>query len=471
MTTNPGARSAEATSLDGRTFTFETDRAVPFRAGDMVLLRAAGAAALGQVRRTTAGTHGGTSHGEGAVLMALDADGAPVRGEVPPFLDATIDGAPASLLAAFQHAAGATLPVGSWRGSTVDAVALLRAGGFNRHTFLCGQSGSGKTYALGVLLEQLLLATDLRLVVLDPNADFVRLGEVRPDAPGPASDRLGGGAVRVLRADGSGGEPLRMRFATMPARAQAALLQLDPVADRGEYSQFLRTVASLKDGSVPHLVAHLLDGSADERALGQRIENLGMQDWEVWARDLPSAAEVIREGPRATVLDLGGFHHPLEPLAVSLDVLEDLWARRAERVPTLVVIDEAHNLCSAEPGVAVQERVTERIAQIAAEGRKYGLWLLLSTQRPSKIHPQVLSQCDNLALMRMNSTADLDELAAVFGFVPPAMLQASPHFLQGEMLLAGAFVPVPTLARVGARLTFEGGSDVPVPLSGLTRHG
>ena len=58
----------------------------------------------------------------------------------------------------------------------------LDAGGFDRHTFLCGQSGSGKTYSLGVVLEQLLLETDLQIVVLDPNSDFVRLGQLRPDA-------------------------------------------------------------------------------------------------------------------------------------------------------------------------------------------------------------------------------------------------------------------------------------------------
>ena len=51
----------------------------------------------------------------------------------------------------------------------------LDAGGFDRHTFFCGQSGSGKTYALGTALERLLLETTLRLVVLDPNLDFVRL--------------------------------------------------------------------------------------------------------------------------------------------------------------------------------------------------------------------------------------------------------------------------------------------------------
>ena len=52
----------------------------------------------------------------------------------------------------------------------------LDAGGFDRHTFLCGQSGSGKTYSLGVMLEQILHETSLRIVVLDPNSDFVRLG-------------------------------------------------------------------------------------------------------------------------------------------------------------------------------------------------------------------------------------------------------------------------------------------------------
>ena len=74
----------------------------------------------------------------------------------------------------------------------------LDAGAFDRHTFLCGQSGSGKTYALGTILERLLAETSLRLVILDPNSDFVRLAELRDDAgddgapatpPRPGRDR------------------------------------------------------------------------------------------------------------------------------------------------------------------------------------------------------------------------------------------------------------------------------------------
>ena len=76
----------------------------------------------------------------------------------------------------------------------------------------------------------------------------------------------------------------------------------------------------------------------------------------------------------------------------------------------------------------------------------------------------MLSQCDNLVLMRMNSPGDLAELGTVFGFAPPAMLRSSPFFVQGEAL-AGGFVPTPAVVRMGGRLTVEGGSDVAVPVS------
>ncbi|HWH99438.1 MAG TPA: DUF87 domain-containing protein [Propionibacteriaceae bacterium] len=60
--------------------------------------------------------------------------------------------------------------------------AILDSGWLGRHTFMCGQSGSGKTYALGLLLERVLAETTIRIVVLDPNSDYVRLAHVREGA-------------------------------------------------------------------------------------------------------------------------------------------------------------------------------------------------------------------------------------------------------------------------------------------------
>ena len=116
----------------------------------------------------------------------------------------------------------------------------LDAGGFDRHSFLCGQSGSGKTYSLGVILEQLLLETTLRVVVLDPNSDFVALGQTRDDISDVVVERHAANAGVVVRSAGTEDGRLQLRFADLDPRTQAALLRLDPIADRGEYSSSCR---------------------------------------------------------------------------------------------------------------------------------------------------------------------------------------------------------------------------------------
>jgi DNA helicase HerA-like ATPase len=183
----------------------------------------------------------------------------------------------------------------------------------------------------------------------------------------------------------------------------------------------------------------------------------------VWAGPRAAVTEIVDTRPDATVVDLGGFSYPDEYLVVAMALLDDLWAKRETRRPVLIVIDEAHNLCAPDATGPLQRAVRDRIIQIAAEGRKFGLWLLLSTQRPSKVHPNIISQCDNLALMKITSPMDLDELSTIFGFVPTAMLQRSTRFRQGEALFAGGFVPAPTMISMGSRLTREGGIDVDVP--------
>ena len=463
------ASQATAESRDGRGFTFHADATDGVAPGDMVVITATDSVrVLGQVVDVVEPTGDDAMTGFGVVIGTLGEAGAVQRGDRPPFRGAAMGLAGPTELGGLHGAAAGTLTIGTWRTGDVGAEASLRAGGFNRHTFLCGQSGSGKTYALGVLLERLLLQTDLRMAVFDPNADFVHLGSTLPGVAEADARRIADRGVRVLRSNSTrteGDEPLRMRFRTMTRQAQAATLQLDPVRDQDEYNAFISFLTQIG----PHtemgaMLALLRSGTPGQLSLAQRMENLGMLDWQVWARDLPSAADIVTGGNGVTVMDLGGFGDPAEPVAICLEVVDELWSQRDRRVPTLLVIDEAHNLCGTEPASPVAQRLLDRLIQVAAEGRKYGLWLLLSSQRPSKIHPQILSQCDNLMLMRMNSPDDVAELGQAFGFAPKSMLRASNAFVQGEALLAGGFAPVPMLVQMRERLTRQGGSDVAVPL-------
>ena len=369
---------------------------------------------------------------------------------------------------AVQHllsGADPELHLGHLAGQDSVRVALV-PNRLNRHTFWCGQSGSGKTYALGVLLERILLTTRLPIVVFDPNSDFVRLHEQAVEANALQAEALGGRDVVILRPDDEE-IPLRVRFTALTSRAKAAVLRLDPVVDRAEYNALLRLFSGDFDtvdaGQILPYLRSL--GDPDAEALAQRIENLGVIEWtRTWALGAVPATDVIARRPAATVLDLGGYERPEEQLTVALAVLDDLWARRAERRPLLIVVDEAHNLCPPDPETPLGIAVRDRLIQIAAEGRKYGLWLLLSTQRPSKVHPGIVSQCDNLTLMRMNSREDLEQLGSAFGFVPRGLLAQAARFRQGEALLAGGFVPMPSIVQMRTRVTPQGGTDVPVPM-------
>jgi DNA helicase HerA-like ATPase len=243
------------------------------------------------------------------------------------------------------------------------------------------------------------------------------------------------------------------------------MMRLDPLIDREEYNTLLHFEELFSQRPLDQLLPTLRESDDPaHNSLGLRLENLGLLTWEIWAMGQPAATDIIESRPSATVLDLGGFRSNEEPLVVALSVLDELWSRRNERRPVLVVIDEAHNLCSPDIVSPLLTAVRERLIQIAAEGRKYGLWLLISTQRPSRIHPSIISQCDNLALMKMSSQGDLDELARIFSFAPPSLLTLATQFRQGEALFAGGFAPVPTTVRVRKRLTHEGGRDVGVPL-------
>jgi DNA helicase HerA-like ATPase len=263
---------------------------------------------------------------------------------------------------------------------------LADAGGFSRHTFLCGQSGSGKTYSLGVILERLLIETDLRVIVLDPNSDFVRLHRLRPAADPALASRYEqpAGAIAVYSAHASGERRLRLHAAEVDPAAQAASLRLDPIADRDEYAALAAFLASQNTFTI-----EALSGSdrPEARRLGLRLANLGVDRYAVWAHgEAGSVLDAVHDdNVRCVVIDLGSLPSRDEQSLVAAAVLGDLWRRRTERRPVLIVIDEAHNVCPASPADPLVALATDHAVRIAAEGRKFGLYLLVSTQRPQKI--------------------------------------------------------------------------------------
>jgi hypothetical protein len=451
-----------ATSVDGRRFSFQASlHGLELEAGAYVSIESGDSTGLGQVLSLELRNQEMTSPGLPQVrVRAGGGDGVVLDGDGRPFHDALVRPASPDEVAEWLdrvRPGRASLDVGELALAPGVPFALDGAG-FGRHTFLCGQSGSGKTYSLGVLLERLLMETSLRVVVLDPNSDYVRLGDARADADPATMERFAtvAGSVAV-RSGMSGDDRIRVRFRELSPAQQAALLRLDPLTDRQEYAEL---TALVEDQGI-RSVADLKEVESD--ALRLRAGNLGVEAYGIWPG--PEGESLVAEledpgGPRCLVVDLGSLGTREEQAIVAGAVLERLWRRRAARQPIAIVIDEAHNVCPADPADPITALATEDAIRIAGEGRKFGLYLIVVTQRPQKVHENVVSQCDNLALMRMNSTADLAHVGRVFSFIPPGLLDRATTLRQGEALVAGKISSHPALIRFGARLSHEGGADV-----------
>jgi hypothetical protein len=110
------------------------------------------------------------------------------------------------------------------------------------------------------------------------------------------------------------------------------------------------------------------------------------------------------------------------------------------RQPLLITLEEAHNyLRSGEHSIA--SRTVQRIAK---EGRKYGVGLLLVTQRPSELDETVLSQCGTIIALRMNNTKDRGYVAAAIQDELQAIVELLPSLRTGEGIISGEGVSIPS---------------------------
>jgi hypothetical protein len=464
-----------ATSVDGRQFTFHASlHQLLLQTGGYVVLDGDRQRELGQILTmrpdsVPATNVGADATGTSMLIRIARGEGVILDGDFQSFHDALVRPAePGEVEAWFERVRPnrSALTIGELL-LAPGVAAALDAGGFNRHTFMCGQSGSGKTYSLGLILERLLLGTSLRMVILDPNSDYVRLSELREDADPVVAAEYAAAAsgVSVWRNNPPVEHPLRLQFADVDPATQGAVLGLDPIRDREEYAALSGILAAREKGRplVSGLDAMLSSDNPDVRRLGLRAANLGILGWSIWSSGQGRSLVEELENPttRCLVVDLGSLDTISEQRLVSETVLSTLWRIRARREPCLVVIDEAHNVCPSQPTDAVTALATNYAALIAAEGRKFGLYLLTSTQRPQKVHEEVLSQCDNLLLMRMNSEADLAYLRDVFSFVPAGLVQRATTFGLGQSLVAGKFFPHASYVQFGQRFSQEGGADIP----------
>lgn len=172
-----------------------------------------------------------------------------------------------------------------------------------------------------------------------------------------------------------------------------------------------------------------------------------------------------RREPRGnlTIVDLSGV--PFDIVDITVAVLTRLlfdynfWSPPSQRHPVLLVFEEAHNYI---PRVSAERSFAKHIVErVAKEGRKYGVTAMIVSQRPSELSETVLSQCNNMVVMRMNNPDDQAYVRKVVSDQFANLIRMLPILRPGEAFVIGEAVlmPLRTLIDLPARLPRSGDVD------------
>lgn len=113
--------------------------------------------------------------------------------------------------------------------------------------------------------------------------------------------------------------------------------------------------------------------------------------------------------------------------------------------PVHLILDEAHRYIRKDADYIMRENIFEKIAR---EGRKYSLYLIVSSQRPSELSQTVLSQCGNYIVHRIQNEVDMKYIYSVLPYFSDDYITKIKQAVPGEALIFGNCVPMPLMVKV-----------------------
>lgn len=176
-------------------------------------------------------------------------------------------------------------------------------------------------------------------------------------------------------------------------------------------------------------------------------------------------ATISGQESNITVIDLSGI--PFEVLSTVVSLISRLlfdvcfhWKRsmsekaaaaskasNSPEWPLLMVYEEAHKYVPKGQGAAFGA-VSRSIERIAKEGRKYGISLMIVSQRPSEISETIFSQCNNVVAMRLTNPTDQQYVQRLLPDAISAITDRLPSLDKQEALVIGDSIPIPTIIKV-----------------------
>lgn len=366
---------------------------------------------------------------------------------------------------------------------------------FQRHAALLGSTGSGKSWTVATILEQAAKLSSANLIVFDLHGEYGELSYARhlrvpgPDELGTVSDEmlylpywlLNAEEMQAMFIDRSEFSAHNQVMAFQDAVVEQKKAMLTDLGKNEVLNAFTldSPVPFSLDkviGKLKSLNEEMVEGARGLKQgqffgqFGRLLVRLGSKlsdkrygflfkapdsehEYETMARLAGKLMDYSLKDAQIKVIDFSEVPSDILPVIVGLvaRVIYNIqfWTNHEKRRPLAFVCDEAHLYLPKKAGKnPIEIRAIEAFEKIAKEGRKYGVALLVVSQRPSDVSPTILSQCNNVIALRLTNADDQNTVHKLMPESLESLLEVLPIMDIGEALVVGDAVLLPSRIRI-----------------------
>ncbi|UCE81515.1 MAG: ATP-binding protein [Methanobacteriota archaeon] len=334
-----------------------------------------------------------------------------------------------------------------------------------KHVCILSKTGGGKSYCSGALVEEL-MKQKVTVCIIDPHGEYTTMrkkGSIKKTHRDfHVKPRGYGDKVVEFATDTSlnkQARPLKFTLHNLDAREILGLTNTKNV--RSYLTMLRRAVDTLRETkenfSINDIIAVL--EANNEQSSGALITELEyLNEIEVFAEQGTKIDELIQKG-KTTIINLRGTPPDMQELIVNRIGTALFELRKVGKIPPMMlVVEEAHNFCPQQGQVAC----SKVFRTIASEGRKFGLGLLVISQRPAKVDKNVLSQCNTQIILKVNNPNDLKAIAASIEGLTEGMEEEIQRLPIGTAIVTGGGVSMPLFVDIRPRESQHGGESVEI---------
>ncbi len=334
------------------------------------------------------------------------------------------------------------------------------------HLAILAETGSGKSYTASVLIEEMMRPSSrASLLVFDPHGEYGTLGEMQGHEAFQGEDGYQPDVVYY--------DPDRLRVRISELEIGDVMAILDNPSNRMQERLSTAWRSMQKQESQTWGVDDLVHEM--ERIYDEDDSSVGALEWRlrrsIQRNDLFHPEEnvplddIVDPG-QCTVLKMDTLDKRSQQLITTVLVrrlyrerLDDVRGRDSEvDHPIFALFEEGHRYAPASgdaPSLGI-------LQTIASEGRKFGFGLGIISQRPSKIDPDVLSQCGTQISMKIRNPNDQDAIRKSVEAAGEDVTRELPGLTPGQAIVSGDAMNTPALIQVRGRRTEHGAESRPV---------